>query len=68
MAGSGLESELLSATGIEWSHSLETGKNNPLCSVPRGVSQASTALPREEESYYRHPAKHWSRLATVGRL
>lgn len=68
MAGSGPESELLSATGVEWSHSLETSKNNPLCSAPRGASQASTALHREEESYYRHPAKRWPRLTTVGRL
>lgn len=34
MAGSGLESELLSATGVEWSHSLETGKNNPSVQFP----------------------------------
>lgn len=61
MAGQGLESELLSAMGVECSHSLEADKNKLLCPSPRGASQASITLHGEEE----HPAKHGSRLAPV---
>lgn len=61
VAGQGLESELLSAMGVECSHSLEADKNKLLCPSPRGASQASITLHGKEE----HPAKHGSRLAPV---
>lgn len=54
--------------GVECSHSLEADKNKPLCPSPRGASQASIMLHGEEESYYRHLAKHWSRLPPVSCL